>query len=225
MSLKKIFDSKVGILIICMLSALFVIVGFIVVGKVNNKCVIDDEINDNVEGVVDNKTEDVNIYGHTLSEDIGKFIVSKKGDVYFIPSSNPNFRGVSINLDLSNESIFIKGTYTVEEYFDSPDSNGVSNIEGYKINLSNIRSAYSFYFGQSGSQKSILFLDVDGRVNELVFEDNFGMISTSLFRNVENLSNIVTVVDNTQCCGEAAMLIDKNGNQIGYSGLGKITKK
>lgn len=66
---------------------------------------------------------------------------------------------------------------------------------------------------------SIIFIDNDGKVNELQFSAvSQELIEVNLYRNVGEYENIVSVVSTSSYGGNSAILIDKDGNEYEYAG-------
>lgn len=180
--------------------------------------VIMNENNDSE--VVEEETSQV--FGHKLDSEVGTFIVNKDGNVYYNPYEKWTGSHSTINLEFSEENKKILGNYgkySVETYSSNlmPNENDTT-FEGYKLELSNISSAYSMYFGNGSINNSIIFIDVNGKISELYFEVNQDKINITLYKNVEGYNDIATIVSNCSSMACSAILIDRNNKQYQYFG-------
>lgn len=175
----------------------------------------------NEETSSDNKSEpQIEKKGHTIESSVGKFIIDKDGSVYYINFKELTLLGVKYTLTESDLSILgTKNTYKNYTYQNEPSCSIETGceIEGYKLDLSNISSAYEVYFGNGASTTTIIFLSYDGLVHELTFEIQTSNINIELKKDVCNCQNIVSVVPNVSFSGSSALLIDKNGNKYNYT--------
>ena len=88
---------------------------------------------------------------------------------------------------------------------------------GYKLDLKDIKAGYEVYFGNGGTSDSIIFIDKNGKINELYFE-YLGKWNITLYKNVGDYKDIVSVVPNKGIASFFAILIDKDGNEFKYYG-------
>lgn len=133
-------------------------------------------------------------------------VVSSNGDVYLDVNTYNN------KIDLS--SCGVKGSYTNV----LPNTTETNNFEGYKLNVTNIISAYTFYFGNNTNSYSLLMLDKEGNITELVITSETNGIKTKMEKNTQ-FSNIITVVDKMYTGAHGAIVVDKNGNEYYYNSI------
>ncbi|MGI6324663.1 MAG: hypothetical protein ACOXZS_01795 [Bacilli bacterium] len=110
--------------------------------------------------------------GHVLSTGIGDFIIDKKGDVYYV--LNPYMQGFDKHDPLiANEEVLgTKGTWITDIYessMDCEDPKDCYTFEGYKLDLTNIRTVHELHFGNGDCAQSIVFISRDGYLHELEF--------------------------------------------------------
>ena len=159
------------------------------------------------EVVTDNSSNTVVSNNGVVTKDIahinkfGKVIVSKDGSVYFEANENYTF-------NFSND--FVKGSYSVDDYILGPEFN---QLEGYKLNTSNIRSASSFDVGNGGAVISVVLITRDNKVEIIYFNNSNGNNVDVTFKKVDNLSNIVSVVESSAFGGHGYVYYDIDGNQ------------
>lgn len=196
----------------CLISTLIIML--LLTGCNNKETNHDVNINNNQE----KENEVIEKKGHTLDSNVGKFIVDKDGSVYYENYKNINYMGSTYNLTETNLSVLgTKQQYTNYTYQTSPICNIETDgctIEAYKLDLTNISSAYEVPFGNGGSTIVIILLSYDGKVHELKFE--LASNKVELSKDVSSYKDIVSVVPNMSFGGQGTILIDKNGNKYNY---------
>ena len=206
------------ILMIILLFACLGLGGFIFYDKVINKnddckkeeikSITNTDKNNNVE----NKKSMTN---QILIIKPGKIIVDKTGDVYFIIDKNYKRYSTIENAE-GIDKIGKYGEYQVEGYKQVLDMDGDANIaqkfEGYKLNLSNIISAYSVNIGQDSEYyQTTFFVEENGTVDMLAFE--LGDTGKAILKkNVSEYANIVSITQSATFDSAIARLVDKDGN-------------
>lgn len=222
-------NSGSKILIVVLLIACLGLGGFIVYDKVINK----DSNCPKEENVVTNCTDkqvtetttnnNENTKEKTRNNQIlitkpGKIIVDKSGDAYLILDENYNNYN-KIQNATGMGKIGKYGEYKVDGYrnrmsMDDTEED-MSTFTGYKLDLSNIVSAYYVEIGQSDYHQTYLFVKEDGTVDMLAFE-----IGTSakaiLEKNVSKQANIVSVTQSATFDSRIAQLVDKEGNTYDF---------
>lgn len=186
-----------------------------------------EEIKDKEDTTINNdeqeKTEENTLKekkGHVLNSTVGKFIVDKNGIVYYENVEKFNFLG--IESQLTEETLSVLGTkekYINNTYQNSSDcviETSGCTVEAYKLDLTNISSAYEVYQGNGAIDISIIFLSYDGIISELIFKEESEKIKITLNKNNSKYSNIVSIVPNTSISGNSVFLIDKYGNKYTY---------
>lgn len=168
--------------------------------KCSENVVTDNSCNTNAEN--NNQSSSVVTKDIAHNNKFGKVIVSKDGSVYFEANENYTF-------NFSND--FVKGSYNVDDYILGPEFN---QLEGYKLNTSNIRSASSFDVGNGGAVISVVLITRDNKVEIIYFNNSNGNNVDVTFKKVDNLSNIVSVVESSAFGGHGYVYYDVNGNQI-----------
>lgn len=133
-------------------------------------------------------------------------VLSSNGDVYC------NVDSEYYEIDLS--SCGVAGNYNNI----LPNTKDENNFEGYKLNISNITAVYGYEFGNSGLNYSLLLLDKDGNITELVILHGTDGIEVK-FEKVTEYSNIVTIVDKLYTGSHGAIVIDKDGNEYYYNSI------
>lgn len=170
-----------------------------------------------------NNSINVNNKGYMMTAGVGKIVIDNSGEVYYIPGTNwkkentPNWG--EINLNILSTSDIISGNYKATSYDYPQDDEDI--FKGYKINVSNVQSAYSVTYGNGHANESIILVHKNGNISELIFDmnDNTNKIDVTLVKNVSGYSNIVSVVPNNTFGGNSAILIGIDGNQFEYFGI------
>lgn len=150
----------------------------------------------------------INRLGQSFDTKTGKYIIEKDYSVYYIPKED--FYGIKIEIpeDIGKYGKYnTKDVYSPAPIIDEYDG----SFNGYKLNLSDITSAYLFIFGNYTRNLHILLLDKSGNLSELAIEFTPDGMSTELNKNVK--SNIETVLYKLYTGGHGAIIIEKNGNE------------
>lgn len=145
----------------------------------------------------------------------GDFIVSKDGNVYFIPSDKQkNAAEIS--------QIGTYGEYEVDDYITglgwdetSQKTTEDHKFNGYKLNLENVVSVYNVDIGQTGDYQTFLFVEEDGTVDMLAFQ-LYAETKTVFEKNVSEHPNIVSVTQSAGFGAYIAQFIDKDGNSYNF---------
>lgn len=166
-----------------------------------------------------NNNNQIEKKGHTLNSSIGTFIVDKDGSVYYENYDEITYMGMPYKL--TAKDLYVLGTKKEHKnytYQSEPLCNLEKGctVEAYKLNLTNVSSAYEVTFGNGGASGAIIFLTYDGKVHELSFRF-YSENKIELTTDVSKYPNIVSVVKNMQFGGHGAMLIDANGNKYDYT--------
>lgn len=181
--------------------------------KTNNENNIDN--NENSSSMEETIKIEPSKKGHTLNSSIGEFIVDRDGSVYYENYEEFNYMGTTYKLTPNELSILgTKQEYTNYTHQNDPfcDLEKGCTINAYKLNITNVKSAYEVMYGNSGTSGRIIFLTYDGKVHSLNF-NLAGDNKISLSKNISKCSNIVSVVKNMSFGGHGAMLIDANGDK------------
>jgi len=175
--------------------------------------IYDKVINNDKEEIKNNdinKEENNNGNNQELTTVVGTITVDNTGDVYYVPYEK--WEGswkdweYEINIDEEDKKVLGNyGTYTIEN----------KTIEGYKLNLTNISSAYEIAFGQDVNT-SIMFLSKEGKVSELYFNNNGSTETTiTMAKDIDGYDNIVNIISgydyHKQFNPKVAIFIDKDG--------------
>ena len=199
--------------------------------KVNNKCAENEEIkeeNKPVENIPENneeKKEDEEEKltikkGHVLSSTIGNFIIDKTGIVYYENFEEFEISGIKIKLTeevlstLGKKEKYVNNTY--QNATDCVIEASGCTVEGYKLDLEYISSAYETYNGNGEISTSIIFISYDGQVSELIFKEKDEKQTIEITKNNPKYKDIVSVVPNKSFGGNSTILIDKYGNKHEY---------
>ena len=196
-----------------------------------NKCAENEEIkeeNKPVENIPENneeKKEDEEEKltikkGHVLSSTIGNFIIDKTGIVYYENFEEFEISGIKIKLTeevlstLGKKEKYVNNTY--QNATDCVIEASGCTVEGYKLDLENISSAYETYNGNGEISTSIIFISYDGQVSELIFKEKDEKQTIEITKNNPEYKDIVSVVPNMSFGGNSTILIDKYGNKHEY---------
>lgn len=172
--------------------------------------------NQNNENSNDNNTSnsELEAINDTLcisTNDLGEIYIEKnRNNVYYKPESN-------ITLNIVSTNYIHNTTYNPDPYNTMTDL----TFTGYKLDLEDVQAAYAVRFGNGGYDYSIIFVHKDGTISEMNFEDSHssGKINVTLTKNIQGISNIVSVVQNKTFGGYSTVLIDKDGNWYSYYGI------
>ena len=163
---------------------------------VSNSNLSDDSLNNN--------------FGEVLEFTFGKIIIDTTGEVYYESYKNATFFGQSATL--SSETVLGNAlTFSTKVYQTGPNS---FEFNGYKLNYSNIKSAYSVYLGNGAAHEYVILLDNSGNVYALEFKITNGEYDLVNQSSLSQYKNIVSVVPTMSFGGHGALLIDKEGNLI-----------
>ena len=183
-----------AVLVIILFAALAFVVDYSIIERKLNKCVLSSA---NIDAfVVD--TNNLRDIAHI--NDYGEVIVTKDGNVLYRPYDKYN---------LIDSDFLVKGEYEVDDYILGPDE----KYEGYKVNTSNIRSAYSFPVGNGGITTHVVLLTSDNKVEILKLSNSSYDNIEVTFEKVESLSNIVSVVESVYFDSHGYVFLDSFGNQ------------
>lgn len=226
MKIKK-RGSAVVTLLICLLFILVITMAvWMVLDKTNiiqnstnsgsNNGSISNENNQNVENsntniASNNELEAINDTLCIATNDLGEIYIERNGNnVYYEPESNMTLNVVSTN-------------YIHNTTYNPDPSNTMTDLTftGYKLDLENVQAAYAVRFGNGGYDYSIIFVHKDGSISEMNFKDSYSSdkINITLTKNIQSISNIVSVVQERSFGGSSAVLIDKDGNWYSYYGI------
>lgn len=183
-------------------------------------------VNDNGENTSNNIQENVINSNSTLSaftemqtisiDNLGKVYIDNSGNtVYFDPTN--------INKDyFPNLTITTPDSIHYASYNPDP-TNSIANLSfnGYKLDLTNVQTAYGIVYGNGSGNMSIIFVHKNGNISELSFNNPSDQTSVALTKNVPGCSNIVSVVQHSTSDGHSAILIDTNGKSYHYFGINK----
>ena len=212
---KKGIKCSYAVLVIILFAALAFVVDYAIIERKMNKCscpdcsasgntnVINDDTtvieNKNDSAIVDtSKLKDIALYNR-----FGHIIVTKDGNVYFKLNEKYN---------LIDNDILIKGQYKIDERILGPEAED-SSFVGYKVNTSNIRSAYSFEVGNGGVSIDVVLITKDNKAQVLKFYNSINYDLVVSMENFSELSNIVTAVQEDGFGASGFVLYDINGNQ------------
>lgn len=210
---KKGIKCSYAVLVIILFAALAFVVDYAVIERKMSKCDCPDcsasgntnVVNDDTT-VIENKN-DSTIVDTSKLQDIasnnmyGEIVVTKDGYVYFKPYDN---------YSLTNNNDLVKGEYDVDDYILGPE---YTKFDGYKVNTSNIRSAYSFDIGNGGVTVDVILITRDNKVQVLKLEASSGKNIIASLESLNELSNIVTAAKSFGFGGHGYVLYDINGNQ------------
>lgn len=150
-----------------------------------------------------------------MGKTIGDIYIDKTGNnIYYDPTErNTIFSDLNI---VSTDAIH-STTSNVSAAFPGQ----AESFNGYKLDLTNVESFYGVYNGNGGTNYSIIFVHKDGTISEMNFEDSHssGKINVTLTKNIQGISNIISVVQNKTFGGYSTVLIDKDGNWYSYYGI------
>lgn len=216
---KKTIKCSYAVLVIILFAALAFVTDYAFIQNKMHKCncpdcslsgnttVTEDNANDTVTENEINSDETNNSIGNNLKDishynDYGQIIVTKDGNVLYKPSER---------YSLLENNILTKGEYEVDDYLLGPDDNV---LDGYKLNTSNIKSAYSFAVGNGGITVHVVLLTRDNKVQIMKLEEARNNNIKVSFEKLDQLSNIVTVVEADEFGGHGYVFYDSNGNLI-----------
>lgn len=141
---------------------------------------------------------------------IGIVYVSNTGEVYYKPSDLANINGEKVDMRTYAKTLLgVPNEYKVDS---DKFMDGFYTFD-YKLDLSNVRAVSEFYFGNGGSNSTLLFIHNNGNVSELSYNDG----NLSKYKNVSGYSNIESMVVDQSDGGSGAKLYDKCGNGINYT--------
>ena len=160
--------------------------------------------------------------GSRLSS-LGEIVITNLGNVYYVPSDEVLYDGgweeVTI---IDDQNIGLRKKYKINGYNESDDGNGnlvPTEFNGYKLNITNVQSAYNIYFGTGGESKSVIIVGKDGKISEFGVYKAVNGFKMVLEHNIDGYNNIVSVVPQHSFGGNSALLIDKNGKYYNYFGF------
>lgn len=146
---------------------------------------------------------------------IGDIYIDKTGNnIYYDPTGRDTiFSDLNI---VSTDAIHSTTSNVSAAYPGQAES-----FEGYKLDLTNVESLYGVYNGNGGTDYSIIFVHKDGTISEMNFKSSTSSdrIYVTLTKNIQGISNIVSVVQNCSFSGYSTVLIDKDGNWYSYNGI------
>jgi len=147
----------------------------------------------------------------------GEFIVTKNGDVYFIPGDTYRIVSDPYPVHVKNPDILgVKKSYILDDYVGYLGDK--IEFEGYKLDLSNILSVNALYFGNGAPDAHYVFISKEGNVSELVFEFDYNdnTLIAKFEKNISEYKNIVSIVPTSSPQASGAIVIDRDGNQYKY---------
>jgi hypothetical protein len=205
---KKGISCSYAVLVIILFAALAFVVDYAVIERKLNKCSCPDcAATANTNVVTDDtqsnssNTSNSEKYNYALYTKYGEFIVTKNGDVYCNSLDG---------IDMNNSNIFTKGS--VEVNYDLISMREEDTIfDGYKLNISDVRSIYSYYYGQQGDS-AIVFIKNDGTIGALYITLDGMDKYVKLDSTIDGFTNIITAVSNSAAGGSSILTIDKDGN-------------
>jgi len=138
--------------------------------------------------------------GHMLSTRIGTFMIFSNGAVYFEPEE-----GVALPKNIATYGQYSYGEFhSIQEMSDK--------FIGYKLNLSDIKTAY-YIESHQNPYIAVLFLDNVGNLSVLNIKNDY--TSYDLIKNIN--TNVVSVVVDDSYQTTNALILDKQGNEYLYS--------
>ena len=193
-------------------SAVLVIVIFMIFGFVSGYAVRKQSkvecpkhvvnINEVGDNVVINNISKSGLKDVAHDNDYGTIVVAKDGNAYYIPYQNYKITSTE---DLE------WGSFLFDDYLLEFEEN--VKTDGYKINISNVKYAYSFPVGNGGVLISVVLITDDNKVAILDLKNySYDNVSVSL-RKIDKLSDIVTAVESSSSGSHGFILYDINGNQ------------
>lgn len=186
--------------------------GFIVYAKVLSNNEVENESKENQNNIIENNKE----YQHNLTKRTNlqairngyvEVIVDTEGNAYLTLIGNFNYEDneyLKNNL-LKLEKIFKK--YSPKNY---TSNSGEKTLNAYKLNVENVLTAYFVNMGNGGSSYFV-FIKENGTLSYLSNDSIIHNGEINL-KNISNLNNIVSIVENTYTLTPYA--IDLNGNEI-----------
>lgn len=220
MKMKK-GNAGVVVLIIALFVVIIAMAGYLLYSHMNTNNNENMQENTNVNPNNNFQKNENKNEGYMMRIDNGYIIVDGSGEVYLkyeraLYTSSPFSTERELNLLSTTDLKY--GSYTATPYDYPQDEKDI--FEGYKLNVSNVISAYRVEFGNGGNNECVFLVHKDGRISQLIFEINndTNKVDVELIKNVAGYSNIVSVVPNNTFDGQSAVLIDKAGNQIKYFG-------
>jgi len=150
----------------------------------------------------DNKKDNV---VQTLNTNIGTFILSKDGYVFYIESNESIF-----NIE-NYTNLGEKGTYTIDDYLLYDEyNNPINTVEAFKLDIENINSLYEIKFN---NETNIIMLNKNGQISILSFNiTNTNNLIITFEKNLDEYNNIVSVLTNNN----SVILVDKDGNKYNF---------
>ena len=201
---KKGIKCSYAVLVIVLFAALAFVTSYAYIQNKTTKCSCPDCSLSGNANVVNDKIGDPVRNDFGLYNEYGYFIITKDGDVYCHPLKG---------FDMSDSTIFTKGQVEVD--YQVISMNEEENVfDGYKVNISNVRSAYSYGYGQQGGDYAIVFIHNNGMVSVLYLTNDYEGHRVELEKNIGNFTDIITAVKTSFAGGENIQLIDENGNMF-----------
>lgn len=167
------------------------------------------DIDGNYAKLIDETGNQFAYYGAT---NVKENVIEQSGQYLKVVSSSEEISAeIKVN---SNGDVYVSAKEDSGNEIDLSSCGIKENTGEYKLNLSDITSAYSFIFGNYSRNLHILLLDKSGNLSELAIEFTPEGMSTELNKNVKN--NIETVLYKLYTGGHGAITIDKVGNENYY---------
>lgn len=159
-------------------------------------------INKTNNQVVNNLVTIINPKYSITDASLGEIVISKEGDVYWFDTD------VKSN-EIGNK-LGVKGTYEVDGY----NNPGETKFEGYKLNVSNIASAYFFATGNGGIGYDLVLIDLDHNASivHIIADYQEELITDVEYKNNVKV-NIVSAMNTFTHNTNSYCLIDENGNK------------
>lgn len=172
---------------------------------------------------IQNENKTVTRLGQSFKTETGTYIITKEGDVYLIPANS----ALDDNKIELPENIGTYGYYNTKDvYICDPmpeNEEDLGSFNGYKLNLINIQSGYSFTNKDENMLEYIIFVDTNGNISELKYETTpTNTLDVNLTKNIQNCQNIVTIINTYNENGTCPKLIDAEGNQYLYHNSSNI---
>ena len=218
---KKGIKCSYAVLVIILFAALAFVTSYTFIQNKTTKCSCPDcsapiSVTDDAtltekssEEIIDDQNENTTVVDSSKLKDYAQFnnygqiVVTKDGNVYYKPYDKYNL--INGN-DLSKVEVVIDQSILGPEEEDSI-------FRGYKVNTSNIRSAYSFEVGNGGALISVVLITKDNKVEILNLDNSNGNDIVASLEKISELSNIVTATKWSTWGGNGYVLYDINGNQ------------
>ena len=208
---KKTIKCSYAVLVIILFAALCFVTDYAIIDKKMSKCSCPDcstksntnVVTDDTTVIEKNTVDSSKLKDYAQWNRYGMIVVTKDGNVYYKPDDKYN---------LINSNDLSEGEFVIDESILGPEGED-SKFRGYKVNTSNIRSAYSFEVGNGGALISVVLITRDNKVEILNLDNSNGNDIVASLESLNELSNIVTATKWSTWGGNGYVLYDINGNQ------------